>query len=413
MGLSAAAGAGATVVAGATVETQDAAGGTIRDGAVAWSGGRIEWVGPTRELPARFAGAARLEAHGALLTPGLIDCHTHIVHAGDRAAEFAARLRGETYASIAASGGGILATVRATRAASVDALLAAALPRIDALLAEGVTTLEIKSGYGLDLAAERRMLQAARRVAAVRDLEVVATCLAAHAVPPEFAGRADAWIDEICQQVLPALHAERLVDAVDAYCERGAFTTAQVRRVFGCAARLGLPVKLHAEQFSASGAAALAAESRAQSADHLEWLDAAGVDAMRRAGCVAVLLPGAWFFLRESRRPPVEALRAAGVPMAVATDCNPGTSPLGSLLAAMTMACVSFDLSPQEALAGVTVHAARALGLTADRGRIAAGLRADLALWQVESVAALCGRLGASPLRACWIGGRRRGAVGG
>lgn len=381
----------------------------IRDAALAWRDGRIVWMGARADLPAAYRTLPHTDGAGGWLTPGLIDCHTHLVYGGNRANEFEARLQGVSYQQIAREGGGIAATVRATRAASEAQLLAASLPRVDALLAEGVTTLEIKSGYGLTLDSERRMLRVARRIGEVRPVTVRTSFLGAHALPPEYAERADDYIDLLCRQWLPTLAAEQLVDAVDAFCEQIAFSPAQVARLFDGASQLGLPVKLHAEQLSNLGGAALCARYHGLSADHLEWLDQAGIDAMRAAGTVAVLLPGAFYFLRETRLPPIEALRAAGVPIAVSSDCNPGTSPLTSLLTAANMAAVQFRLTPQEALHGITQHAARALGLD-DRGRLAVGLRADLALWDIQAPVDLVYHLGQTPLRASWIDGQKRPA---
>ncbi|KQV32781.1 imidazolonepropionase [Massilia sp. Root335] len=369
--------------------------GIDEDGAVAVRGGRIAWVGPRAEAPP----AQRVHDCGGLwLTPGLVDCHTHIVYAGNRSDEWEARLNGATYEDIARAGGGIMSTVRATRAASEDDLLAASLPRIRALLAEGVTTLEIKSGYGLDLASEAKMLRVARRVGALLPVDVCTTFLGAHALPPEYAGRADDYIDMLCGEMLPALAAQGLVDAVDAFCERIGFSHDQTARVFDVARRLGLPVKLHAEQLSDQGGAALVARHGGLSADHLEWLSPEGVAAMAQAGTVAVLLPGAYYFLRETRMPPLAQLRAAGVPLAVATDCNPGTSPMTSLLLALNMACTLWRLTPLEALRGVTVNAARALG-RADAGSLAPGQRADFALWDIARPADLAYAIGANPCR--------------
>jgi imidazolonepropionase len=370
--------------------------GAIRDGAVGIVERTIAWVGRRDALPADAVAKLELDGGGGWLTPGLVDCHTHLVWAGDRADEFAARLEGASYADIAQAGGGINATVRATRAASADALVAASRPRLAALAAEGVTTVEIKSGYGLDTANELKQLMAARRVAATVGVDVRTTLLAAHAVPPEFAGRAEAYVEVVCRDIIPAAARAGLADAVDAFCETIGFTPAQTRRVFDAARAHGLPVKLHADQLSDSGGAVLAADCSALSADHLEYTSAAGVAALARAGTVAVLLPGAFYALRETRLPPVDALRAAGVPMAVATDCNPGTSPATSLLLMLNMACTLFRLTPAEALAGATVHAARALGL-ADRGVVAPGHRADLALYAVASPAELAYRIGGNP----------------
>ena len=370
--------------------------GLIENGALVLSGDRIAWVGPAPELPAHFDGPVR-DLAGRLVTPGLIDAHTHIVFAGDRAREFEMRLGGASYAEIARAGGGILSTVTATRAATPDALVAQALPRVDALLAEGITTLEIKSGYGLEAATELDMLRAARRIGAERPVRIRTTYLGAHAIPPEYAGRADAYLDEICLPTLRAARAEGLVDAVDGFCESIAFSPDQIARVFETAAALNLPVKLHAEQLSNLGGAALAAGSGALSADHLEYLDAPGVLAMARAGTVAMLLPGAFYTLNETRKPPVDLLRQNNVPIALATDCNPGSSPLTSLLLAMNMGCTLFGLTPAEALHATTTNAARALGL-ADAGTLAAGQRADLAIWDVTHPAELAYRIGFNPL---------------
>jgi len=373
--------------------------GEIPDGALATRDGRIAWLGRRRDLPASTSARVVEDGHGWWLLPGLIDCHTHILHSGNRSDEFEDRLNGVSYEEIARRGGGILSTVRATRAAAQQELVAASTPRIESLLAEGVTTIEIKSGYGLTLAAEAAMLRAARLVGATRPVRVCTTFLGAHAVPPEFAGRPDAYIDSVCREMLPALAAEGLVDAVDAFCENVGFTAAQTGRVFRAAREFGLPVKLHAEQLSDQGGAALVAGFRGLSADHLEHLGADGVAAMAAAGTVAVLLPGAFYFLRETRVPPVQALRDAGVPIAVATDCNPGTSPLSSLLAAMNMACTLFRLTPMEALAGTTRNAARALGIAADVGTLAPGKVADFALWDIERPADLVHGIGLNPCR--------------
>jgi imidazolonepropionase len=384
--------------------------GEVEDGAIAVKDGRIAWLGPRAAAPAEA-----FEVHdcgGAWLTPGLIDCHTHIVHAGNRSDEFEARLNGASYEDIARRGGGIMSTVRATRAASGDELLRQSAPRVARLLAEGVTTLEIKSGYGLTLADEAKMLRAARRIGEVLPVRVATTFLGAHALPPEFAGRADDYIDEICARILPALAREGLADAVDAFCERIGFSNAQTARVFDAAAALGLPVKLHAEQLSDQGGAALVARYRGLSADHLEHVTPDGIAAMAAAGTVAVLLPGAYYFLRETTPPPVTALRAAGVPMAVATDCNPGTSPLTSILLAMNMACTLWRLTPQEALAGCTVHAARALGMQDQVGTLEVGKRADFALWDIARPADLAYAMGFNPCRAVVNGGVWRHPTG-
>jgi imidazolonepropionase len=381
--------------------------GIIEDGAVAVRAGRIAWVGPRAEAPPALSTH---DCGGLWLTPGLVDCHTHVVYAGNRSDEWEARLNGATYEDIARAGGGIMSTVRATRAASEDALLRASLPRIRALLAEGVTTLEIKSGYGLDLESEAKMLRVARRVGELLPVTVRTTFLGAHALPPEYAGRADDYIDMLCGDMLPALAAQGLVDAVDAFCERIGFSHDQTARVFDVARRLGLPVKLHAEQLSDQGGAALVARYGGLSADHLEWLSDEGVAAMARAGTVAVLLPGAYYFLRETRMPPLAQLRGAGVPLAVATDCNPGTSPMTSLLLAMNMACTLWRLTPLEALRGVTVNAARALGLP-DAGTLAPGQRADFALWDIARPADLAYAIGANPCRGVVRAGAWRDQV--
>lgn len=370
--------------------------GALRDGAIGIVGERIAWLGAERDLPASAGAHQLLHFAGAWATPGLVDCHTHLVYAGSRANEFEARLGGASYADIARGGGGINATVRATRAASDDALVAASAPRLAALAAEGVTTVEIKSGYGLDTANECRLLKAARRVAADVGVDVRTTLLAAHALPGEFAGRADDYIDLVCRETVPAAARAGLADAVDAFCESVGFTTAQTRRVFDAARAVGLPVKLHADQLSDAGGAALAAQYHALSADHLEYASETGIAEMARAGTVAVLLPGAFYALRETRLPPVATLRTRGVPMAVATDCNPGTSPVTSLLLMLNMACTLFRLTPEEALAGATRNAARALGLR-DRGTLAVGMRADLALWGIDTPAELAYRIGDNP----------------
>jgi imidazolonepropionase len=373
--------------------------GLVPGGWLRIDAGRIVETGGPDTAP-----ALDIDLRGRLVTPGLIDCHTHLVWAGSRADEFERRLNGETYADIARAGGGILATVRATRAASRADLLAAALPRLDRLLAEGVTTVEIKSGYGLDLDTELRCLTVARTLGQLLPASIVTTYLGAHALPPEYAGDRDGYLTLVCERVLPELARRGLADAVDAFCEIIAFTPAEVDRVFTAARALGLPVKLHAEQLSDQGGARLAARHGALSADHVEYLSEAGVAAMAASGTVAVLLPGAFHYLKETRLPPIEALRAAEVPIAVASDLNPGSSPVYSLLTTLNMACVLFRLTPEEALAGVTVNAARALGL-ADRGRIAAGLRADLAIWDAARPGDLCHPLGVNPLAATIRGG--------
>jgi imidazolonepropionase len=383
--------------------------GELRDAALAVKNGLIAWLGPRAQ--AQGNATTVIDGGGCWLTPGLIDCHTHIVHAGSRSDEFEARLNGASYESIAAAGGGIMSTVRATRLADSEELLRQSMPRIASLLAEGVTTLEIKSGYGLALEAEARMLRTARRVAELMPVRVRTTFLGAHALPPEYAGRADDYIDSICSEMLPALAAEGLADAVDAFCERIGFSNAQTGRVFEAARALGLPVKLHAEQLSDQGGATLAARYGALSADHLEHLSGEGIAAMARAGTVAVLLPGAYYFLRDTQPPPIAALRAAGVPMAVATDCNPGTSPLTSLLLAMNMACTLWRVTPAEALAGCTIHAARALGIDAQAGTLAPGKWADFALWQIARPADLAYAMGLNPCRGVVNGGVWRAPV--
>jgi imidazolonepropionase len=384
----------------------DAGYGVIEDGALGWHDGMIVFAGHRTDLPAPPASRADelVDAQGEWVTPGLIDCHTHVVFGGDRAGEFEQRLQGASYEDIARSGGGIVSTVRATRAASEDDLFAQSLPRARALRDDGVTTLEIKSGYGLDFDNERKMLRVARRIGDALGIRVRTTYLGAHALPPEFAGRADDYIDAVCRW-LPALHAEDLVDAVDAFCERVGFTAAQTQRVFEAARALGIPVKLHADQLSDGGGAALVAGFEGLSADHVEYTSEAGVAALKQAGSVAVLLPGAFHVLRETKLPPLDAFRAHGVPMAVATDCNPGTSPLQSLRLAMSLACTHFRLTPEEALRGATVHAARALGLE-DRGRLVVGQRADFVRWRIGQPAQLAYWLGGDLVSAVHAGGR-------
>ena len=371
--------------------------GLIEDGAIAARDGRIVFVGPDRDLPSSHNVDVVLDCDGRLITPGLVDCHTHLVFGGNRAAEFEMRLNGASYREIAEAGGGILSSVRATRAASEDDLVEAALPRLDALLAEGVTTVEIKSGYGLDHDTEARMLRAARRLEHKRSVTVRTTYLGAHALPPEATGK-DEYVDLICRDILPALTRASLIDAVDAFCESIAFSPEQCARVFDTAARLGLPVKLHADQLSNSGGAKLAADHAALSADHLEYADEAGALAMAQSGAVAVLLPGAYYFLRETQAPPVAHFRGHGVRMAVATDCNPGSSPLTSLLLAANMAATLFRMTVEECLAGITREAARALGLGHEIGTLELGKWCDLAIWEVESPAELVYRIGFNPL---------------
>ena len=382
--------------------------GLIDAGAILTCGPQIEWVGELARLPAALAQrvAAEHDLGGALVTPGLVDCHTHLVYGGQRASEFEMRLHGASYEDIARAGGGIRATVAATRAATDDALFTAARRRAITLMAEGVTTLEVKSGYGLALDHERRCLEVARRLGTELPLTVRTTYLAAHAVPPEYEGRADAYIDAVCAW-LPALHKAGQVDAVDAFCERIGFTPLQTRRVFEAARALGLPVKLHAEQLSDQGGAALAAEFGALSCDHLEHLSEPGVRAMQQSGTVAVLLPGAYYFLRDTQLPPVVALREHGVPIAVATDHNPGSSPALSMLLMLHMGCTLFRLTPEEALRGVTVNGARALGLT-DRGQLGAGQRADFVAWDLDHPNELAYWFGHNPCRRVVFGGEER-----
>jgi imidazolonepropionase len=379
--------------------------GLIDKGAIATRDGRIVAIGLATDVMSRFNAAETIDLGGRLVTPGLIDCHTHLVYAGSRADEFEQRLTGRTYAEISAAGGGIKSTVRATGNADDETLLQESLRRLDALLAEGVTTVEIKSGYGLTAMHEMRQLRTARRLGEIRPVNIVATLLAAHAVPPEYQGNADAYVDLVCQQTIPSAVAAGLVDAVDAFCENIAFTREQVARVFATARNAGVPVKLHADQLTDGGGAALAAEFGALSADHLEYTSEAGIEAMARAGTVAVLLPGAFYMLREKHQPPVALLRRYGVPIALATDCNPGTSPLTSPLLAMNMAATLFGLTVNEALIGFTRTAAQALGKLDEIGTLTAGKWCDLAIWDVERPAELVYRLGFNPLHGrVWRG---------
>jgi len=379
--------------------------GLVEAGLIACAEGRIVYAGPAAGAPALSADDDT-DCQGRWITPGLIDPHTHLIHGGDRAGEFEQRLAGADYEAIARAGGGIVSTMRATRDASEVDLVTAALPRLDALIAEGATTVEIKSGYGLSVEGELKSLSAARALGQARPIRVRATLLAAHALPPEFAGDPDAYIDLICREIIPAAADLGLADAVDAFCETIGFTREQVGRVFTAAKLHGLPLKIHAEQLSNQHGAALAASHGALSADHLEFLDDAGVAALAQAGTVATLLPGAFYFVRERRVPPIDALRAAGVPMALATDCNPGTSPLTSLLLTMNMAATLFRLTVDECLAGVTREAARALGLLAEIGTLEAGKVCDLAIWDIERPAELVYRMGFNPLHARVWGGR-------
>jgi imidazolonepropionase len=378
--------------------------GLIEGGAIAMDGAHIVWVGAASETPNRFRAAETDDLGGRLVMPALIDCHTHVVFGGNRAAEFEQRLNGATYEEVARSGGGIVSTVTATRAASEDALLAGALTRVDAMIAEGVTLIEVKSGYGLDQDTELKMLRVARAIAKARPIDVRTTFLGAHAAPADYKGRADGYIDEVAIPALRTAHAEGLVDAVDGFCEGIAFDTAQIARVFDVAAELGLPVKLHAEQLSNIGGAKLAAAHGAISADHLEYATADDAEALANAGTVAVVLPGAFYTLREAQAPPIQAFRDHGVAMALATDCNPGSSPLASLLLTMNMGCTLFRMTPTEALRGVTVNAAKALGVR-DRGQIAEGQRADLAVWDIAHPAELAYRIGFNPLYRRIFGG--------
>lgn len=393
------------ILSNATVATMTgpAPYGLIHKVAVVVHDGRIAWVGPEADLPPEHDGE-REDIAGRLVTPGLIDCHTHIVHGGDRAGEFEMRLEGASYEDVARAGGGIVSTVKATRASSEGALLAGALRFADALIAEGVTTIEVKSGYGLDVEAELRMLRAARAIEGARPVRVKTSFLGAHAVPAAYAGRKAAYIEEVCLPALRQATKEGLVDAVDGFCEGIAFSAAELEPLFEAARELGLPVKLHAEQLSHQGGVQLAARYGALSADHVEYATDADARTMAKAGSVAVILPGAFYTLRETQAPPIEAFRAHGVPMALATDCNPGSSPMASLLLAMNMGCTLFRMTPEEALAGVTRHAARALGLR-DTGTIAPGQRADLAIWDVEQPAELSYRIGYNPLYRRIFGG--------
>jgi len=379
--------------------------GGVREGAMGINDGVIAWVGRGSDIPRDVVARRTLRCGGRWLTPGLVDCHTHLVYAGNRAGEFERRRLGATYADISREGGGINATVRATRAADADELAAQSRSRLAALAAEGVTTVEIKSGYGLEAATELKQLAVARALGEQLDVDVRTTLLAAHALPPEYAGRADAYIDYVCREMIPAVAQAGAADAVDAFCETIGFTPAQTQRVFDAARALRLPVKLHADQLSDTGGAALAAAAGALSADHLEYTSAAGVAAMAHAGTVAVLLPGAFYALRERQLPPIAAFRERGVAMAVATDCNPGTSPVTSLLLMLNMACTLFGLTPEEALAGATVHAARALGL-ADRGTLVAGQRADIVAWDIAEPAELAYRIGGNPCAGVIRAGR-------
>ncbi len=380
--------------------------GVIEGGAIAARGGRIAYAGSQDELPAALCNGARVvDCEGRWITPALIDCHTHLVYGGDRAHEFELRLSGSTYEEIAREGGGILSTVRATRAATEDELMQSALRRVDALIAEGAGTIEVKSGYGLELGAERKSLRVARRLADQRPVTVRTTFLGAHALPPEFADDRAAYVAKVADEMIPALAGEGLIDAVDGFCERIAFTRGEIARVFAAARRAGLPVKLHADQLSNSGGASLAAKFGALSADHLEFTDEDGIAGMAKADVTAVLLPGAFYVLRERQAPPINLMRKYRLPMAVATDSNPGTSPLTSVLLALNMAATLFGLTVDECLAGATRNAARALGLRGEAGTLEVGKWADLAIWDIERPAELVYRLGFNPLYArVWRG---------
>ena len=379
--------------------------GLVENGAIVLEGEHIAWAGAMDALPGEYSDLPATDLEGRLVTPGLIDCHTHIIHGGNRAREFELRLQGASYEEVARAGGGIVSTVSATREASEEVLLEDALPRVDALIAEGVCTLEIKSGYGLDIDTELKMLRVARAIGRERPVRVKTSFLGAHAVPAEYKNNADGYIDEICLPALADAHDQGLVDAVDGFCEGIAFNPQQIERVFEKAASLGLPVKLHAEQLSNLGGTKLAARYGALSADHLEYADESDAAAMAEAGMVTVMLPGAFYTLRETQLPPISAFRENNVPMAVATDCNPGSSPLSSLLLTMNMACTLFRMTPEETLAGATKHAARALGIE-DAGVIAAGMRADLAIWDVRHPAELSYRIGFNPLWKRVFGGQ-------
>ncbi|HEX7340395.1 MAG TPA: imidazolonepropionase [Rhodanobacteraceae bacterium] len=398
-----------TLLTHATLATLTGATGycLVPDAALACKDGRIAWLGAMRDLPASPAELADdvYALDGKLVTPGLVDCHTHLVFGGDRANEFEMRLNGADYAAIARAGGGIASSVKATRAASEDDLFAQSLPRAKALLADGVTTLEIKSGYGLELASERRMLRVARRIGQTLGITVRTSFLGLHALPAEYTDNRAGYVDDVCNVMLPTLADEGLVDAVDAFCESIGFSLDETRRVFEAARQLDLPVKLHAEQLTNQHGAALVAEFGGLSADHLEHLDEAGVRAMAASGTIATLLPGAFYALRDTRVPPLDLLRRHHVPIAIATDLNPGTSPLLSLRLAAGMACTLFRLTPAEALRGITVNAARALGL-ADRGTLTLGQRADLAVWNVRTPAELCYWIGGDMLHRAFVAGR-------
>jgi imidazolonepropionase len=378
--------------------------GLVHDAAIVTQEGRISWVGPAERCPSVFSKSTFTDFGDRLVTPSFVDCHTHIVSGGNRAQEFEMRLNGASYEEITRAGGGIVSTVSATREASFDALVSDALPRIDAMIAEGTSLVEVKSGYGLDVETELKMLRAAKRLAELRSIRIVTTFLGAHAVPPEFASEPDRYIDEVCIPALRAAHSEGVIDAVDGFCEGIAFQPEQIARVFDVAAELGLPVKLHAEQLSNLGGAELAASYGAMSADHIDYLVAAGLKALAKANTTAVILPGAFYTLRETHKPPIDLLRKHSVRMAIATDCNPGSSPISSLLLSMNMGCTLFRMTPEEVLAGVTKNAAAALGMS-DTGVIEAGKRADLSIWNVQAPAELSYRIGFNPLEKRIFGG--------
>lgn len=382
----------------------DANYGFVQRAAIAVKSGLIDWVGPQIDLPLQYQSLATTDLGRRLVTPALIDCHTHVVFAGNRSAEFELRLNGASYEDVARAGGGIVSTVKATRAAAVDDLVTSALPRVDAMIAEGVAVIEVKSGYGLETETELKMLRAARQIGHARPVRIVTSYLGAHAVPPEYKGRADFYIDDVCIPTLRAAINEGLVDAVDGFCEGIAFSPHQMSRVFDVAKSLNVPIKLHAEQLSNLGGAELAASFGALSVDHLEYLEEEGVQAIAQSGTIAVILPGAFYTLRETQLPPIQLLRKHGVPMALGTDCNPGSSPMTSLLLTMNMGCTLFRMTPLEALKGTTINAARALGLR-DCGSISVGKRADLAVWNIEHPAELAYRIGFNPLHARIMGG--------
>jgi imidazolonepropionase len=389
----------------ATMAGGDIPYGLIEDGAIAVEAGRVAWVGEKSNLPDSYNTFSIHDLGDRVVTPALIDCHTHIVYGGNRAREFEMRLEGASYEEISKAGGGIVSTVTSTRSASEDDLLAAALPRVDRLISEGVSTIEIKSGYGLDVETEARMLRVARRIGKTRPVRVKTAFLGAHALPQEFSDRPDDYIQMVCEEALPKAAGKGLVDAVDAFCEGIAFSPEQVAKVFEVAQRLDIPVKIHAEQLSNLGGTEMAAGFSALSSDHLEYLDEAGVRAMAKAGVVAVILPGAFYTLRETKLPPIELLRANNVPLAIATDCNPGSSPVTSLLLILNMACTLFHLTPEEALTGVTRNAAKALGLEDDLGEIAVGKIADLAVWDIAHPSELSYNIGLNPLHTrIWQG---------